>query len=106
MKELYHLKSMVAWNRRLTNRLCRYAANRDDLELLSECRLGLRRLNARIAVPMFERKERMSSNNLPELTDEEIETVRVYIATTKPIMVSDEVRAVVERYLPELIRPL
>jgi hypothetical protein len=44
----------------------------------------------------------MSSDDLPELTDEEIERVRAYIETTKPTVVSDEVRAVVERYLPEL----
>jgi hypothetical protein len=44
----------------------------------------------------------MSSDDLPELTDEEIETVRIYIETVKPVVVSDEVRAVVERYLPEL----
>ena len=44
----------------------------------------------------------MSSDDLPELTEEEIETVRAYIEITKPTVVSDEVRAVVERYLPEL----
>jgi hypothetical protein len=49
-----------------------------------------------------ERRAFMSSDDLPELTDEEIETVRVYIETVKPVVVSDEVRAVVERYLPEL----
>jgi mono/diheme cytochrome c family protein len=49
-----------------------------------------------------EGKAFMSSDDLPELTDEEIETVRAYIETTKPTVVSDEVRAVVERYLPEL----
>jgi hypothetical protein len=49
-----------------------------------------------------ERRAFMSSDELPELTDEEIETVRVYIETVKPVVVSDEVRTVAERYLPEL----
>ena len=44
----------------------------------------------------------MNFDDPPELTDEEVDTVRVYIETTRPAVVSDEVRAVVERYLPEL----